>query len=659
MTSAALLVCIMAVAGVPVVEVAEVQLAAQQGDAVLLAPRVLAHEDAREALTLEAAQQQMGGPAWGPLAEVAVTPFSRSAFFLAARVRGGGRPEQLVLEMVYPLIDQVDLVVTSSNGDRRVQRGGTAMPSISPELSHEHPAFLVDVGAHEDVTLMWRVHNRGAMVLDARLWSRTAFERYQHDRMLLLGLLYGLLVAAIVYSMALWVLVRDSSYARFVAFLGSVTLLALILDGLAQPLLWPQSHWWAIQSRPVMVSFAALLALRFGDQFLSIGVHAPRHHAWSRRMEALNVATMALCLVLPYLHALSLAVVVMLVSLAVGALAGARCIQLGVPYAGTLMTGVGVLAASIAATGAGPLLHPFVALPAQHALRGGACVLALVFSTALGRRLRLVEEARMRAQEAALAAESRARENVERLNAELEDRVQGRTRELVALNQRKDDLVASVSHDFRTPLAVIRQNLQTIARDLPDISHEDLKMLVDGAARQETRLSRMCAGLLDLARLKDRGILRQAVDAENVMRAVVEGLRPAADEHGVALHWKLIPPLDDVQGDADRLEQALQNLVDNALKFTPAGGSVTVTALAGDGGGVSFHVEDTGPGIPPDALAHLFEPFYQVPGAQAARPGSGLGLAIVRAVATAHGGQVQVHSRTGGGTIFELNIPAG
>lgn len=265
---------------------------------------------------------------------------------------------------------------------------------------------------------------------------------------------------------------------------------------------------------------------------------------------------------------------------------------------------------------------------------------------------------------AAALVNTRAYEEVEALNQDLELRVQERTRELreaneelALLNQRKDELVATVSHDFRSPLAIIRQNVQTLLRDLGGMDKDDLRHFLEGVARQEDRLTSMCTNLLDLARLKQTRAPDERVDVLRLAEGLLEGFEVKAAEAGVDLGLERLPEAPViVRGDQGRLGQVLQNLVDNALKFTPRGGQVRIRLAPEPGAGPRLRIEvrDTGCGVPADALPRLFEPFFQVPRQTHVGQGSGLGLAIAKAVIDAHGGEIFVYSAEGEGTTFVI-----
>ncbi len=268
---------------------------------------------------------------------------------------------------------------------------------------------------------------------------------------------------------------------------------------------------------------------------------------------------------------------------------------------------------------------------------------------------------------AAALVNTLAFEAVERLNRELEKRVVARTAELEQknhelnlLNERKDELVATISHDFRSPLAVIRQNVQTILRDLPRMHRDDVRAFLEGVSRQEDRLTALCTNLLDLQKLKHRAGPQEKVDVADIARRLVADLEGRAREAGVELVLDVeegTPAL--VRGDPDRLGQVVQNLVDNALKFTGRGGRVSVTLKRGEEPHrLLVEIKDDGCGVPEEALPRLFEPFFQVPTNAHAGQGSGLGLAIVKAVVDAHGGDVKVSSVEGQGTTFAVGLPA-
>ncbi len=233
------------------------------------------------------------------------------------------------------------------------------------------------------------------------------------------------------------------------------------------------------------------------------------------------------------------------------------------------------------------------------------------------------------------------------------------TRRVQAAQKSQRDFVANVSHELKTPLTSIQGFAQAILDGTAD-SQQALRQSAEVIYAEATRLHRMVLDLLDLARL-DAGVLELKmgpVDMVALLSHVVERFTPAASAAGVQLSVQASPRLPSLLGDGDRLAQVFINLVDNALKFTPAGGAVTLRA-AHDRGEVHISVSDTGRGIPAEALPHVFERFYR---ADAARRGGeghgfGLGLAIAKEITEAHGGRISVRSAEGRGTAFIVHLP--
>jgi signal transduction histidine kinase len=214
----------------------------------------------------------------------------------------------------------------------------------------------------------------------------------------------------------------------------------------------------------------------------------------------------------------------------------------------------------------------------------------------------------------------------------------------------RDEMMGVVAHDLRNPLAAI----VTLAAVLRKTGAEDeIVTEIEHAAR---RMSRLIQDIIDVTRLEaGRLTLEQAkLSAIELLSEAIEKQRPLAS--AVSLEYRLDPgaAVPDIWVDSDRLLQVFENLIGNAIKFTPPGGRVTVGATAREQD-VLFRVADTGMGIEADDLSHVFDRFWQAPGAK--RRGAGLGLAIVKGIVEAHGGDVWVESKPGQGSTFFFTIP--
>jgi signal transduction histidine kinase len=219
-------------------------------------------------------------------------------------------------------------------------------------------------------------------------------------------------------------------------------------------------------------------------------------------------------------------------------------------------------------------------------------------------------------------------------------------------------LVASVSHDLRTPIT----NLRLITEGLEDgiFEPERSRELLRSISAQVRALGLLIDDLFELSRL-EAGDIRwsmQQVRLEELVHETLETMRPQADESGISMRSELARELRPARGNPEQLQRVLFNLIQNAIRHTPADGSVVVRAWPAKDLAVEIEVADTGDGIDPAADGRLFEPFVQGPSRVEGQAGSaGLGLAIARAIVEAHGGHIWV-AHAGPGTQIRFSLPA-
>jgi signal transduction histidine kinase len=226
------------------------------------------------------------------------------------------------------------------------------------------------------------------------------------------------------------------------------------------------------------------------------------------------------------------------------------------------------------------------------------------------------------------------------------------------LDRLKDDFVATVSHELRTPLTSMMGFLEMIREGEAGELNDEQKRFLAIVYRSSERLQRLVGDLLFVARLDANGLQLQFGDAQldDIVRDAVESSGALARSREVSLVAELeeVPP---VSGDKERLSQLVGNLISNALKFTSAGGRVTVRTFV-DGSHAVIEVEDDGIGIPEAEQDRLFQRFFRSSTAtEQAIPGTGLGLVISRAIAEAHGGTIDVRSEEGAGACFRVELP--
>lgn len=338
----------------------------------------------------------------------------------------------------------------------------------------------------------------------------------------------------------------------------------------------------------------------------------------------------------------------------------------------TLPNGTPLLIGRIRAPSAGGdyLIELGTSLAAAEALRDHLLsilalilpILALLAATGsyflVGRALRPVDEMTQTAASISIGDLNarlpvpRTGDALERLSVALNEML-GRLRESLQISQR---FLADASHELRTPLTIVKGELEALVSS-PECGPVMLDAL--GSVLEEVeRLKHLVEGLMAISRLDAGDAKRELVhiDLMELVANTTEQMRLVAEDAGISLVYADLQSVP-VMGDRGRLQQVIVNLLDNAIKYTPRGGTVRINTLQSGREGV-LEIRDTGIGIPSEAIAHVFERFYRVDDARSRDSGGvGLGLAIVKAICNAHGASIEVRSTVGVGSRFSIRLP--
>jgi signal transduction histidine kinase len=238
-------------------------------------------------------------------------------------------------------------------------------------------------------------------------------------------------------------------------------------------------------------------------------------------------------------------------------------------------------------------------------------------------------------------------------------RIAAQNRELKLLDSLKDDFVASVSHELRTPLTSIRGYIELLLDQESGPLNETQRTFLTVVERNTERQMKLVADLLLVAQIgtdNDLQLALERVEVGTLVEEAIEAARPTAEAKGIALDFATDNKSASVFGDAAKLAQVMDNLIANAIKFTPEG--CVRVRLSSDANEAVIDVIDTGIGIPPHEQARLFERFFRTTAANTnAIQGTGLGLSIARAITNAHGGAIKLNNSSSQGTIFRLTLP--
>ena len=304
-----------------------------------------------------------------------------------------------------------------------------------------------------------------------------------------------------------------------------------------------------------------------------------------------------------------------------------------------------------------------LSLPSTLVLIAAAVVGAMVIFYSPRRRLRALEYAAQRLGGGDLTARAphRGGDEIARVAAafnQMAAELQTRDAALRTSDTLRRQMMADVSHELKTPLTAMRGFIETLRMPEVSLDADRRNRYFETIDRETRRLERIVKDLLDLARYEAGGVVlqRRVFDIERLFGNVAGRHERDAHAKGVAIRIHVDAQADQIVADPDRIEQAIENLVGNALRHTPAGGTITLSATQARGD-ATLSVSDTGAGIPPAHLPHVFERFYKADTARAAEStGSGLGLSITKAIIERHGGTIRVASQPGN-TTFTIVLP--
>lgn len=547
------------------------------------------------------------------------------------------------VELPWAVVDSVERYAPAPDGGWLVARAGEGVPFAAWEIPHRTPAFTLPVGANAETTLHLRVAGDDTMLLSLVLWSVPAFVAKEGRENLGFGFYYGALAALVLYNLIQFFAIRDRVYLYYVLTIGSFGLYQLCLDGFAYRHFWPGSPAWALRSLHVFAGLSGLASGLFSRRFLMTWRYLPALDRWLRRAAAPIALALVAC-VLTSIPVMIRVVGIVIVGCAFTFLPAALVTWRGGYRAARFYLfawgGIGLAVVVHAARGFGFAADGFVV---SHAMQLGVFSTALTLSLVLADRVNLLQ-----------AALGESLGEKERLLHALEER----SAEVEAANRHKSEFLAHMSHELRTPLnAVIGFSRVLLRRVFGPLTEKQAEYLQDIHTSGQHLLS-LITDILDLSRIEaGRTELEPArFDLRAAIEQSVLLVRERASRGEIRLATEIDATVGDWVGDGRKIRQVLINLLANAVKFTPAGGSVTLRAVA-DEGEATIAVVDDGIGIAAADQERIFEPFRQAGSRDGRREGTGLGLTLVRKLVELHGGRVTLASEPGKGSTFTVTLP--
>ena len=576
--------------------------------------------------------------------------YTRSAYWL--RLDLDYRPQRAtgqqnwLLELAYPPLDHVDLYLPDGRGGFALaSRSGDAWPFSQRQIKQSSYLFELQLQPQQPLRLYLRLQTEGSLQAPLTLWAPHAYLEEMPRHTYLLGIIYGVMLVMLLYNLFIYLSVRDASYFYYIFYIAAIGLYQASANGVGTQFLWPDSPTWGNAAPPFLLGATALC----GAQFVRTFLHTREFSLWMDRALRLlmvcGLLMIGLTLTVGYALPLKFAPYVALLFTGLCFSAGVMAWRRKMRQARYFLLAwsaflLGALVYTLMSLGVLPSM--FLTL---HASQIGAAMEVALLSLALADRINVMKDER------------------EQILTEASAKLRGLNDQLAASNRLKDEFLATITHELRTPMNGVIGALELI-NTLPLSAEQAQYQHI--AAQSARDMLQMVNDILLLTELQAGKL--QAGCAPFSLNALLEGLRQRfagrAAAKGLAFALELDARLPaSVEGDAERLSQCLGYLLDNAIKFTARGHvQLHLDWLAETESQVQLRirVSDSGVGFAAGAVGDLYQHFQQVDGSLTREYGGlGIGLAICRQLVALQGGSLRHSSVPGQGSEFQLELNLG
>ncbi len=536
---------------------------------------------------------------------------------------------------------ELECYIPTGNGGNLVKKAYPGMSNSAKDIAYRNYVFMLDLEPGSEETIYVKARLDSAIYMVLKIWHPSVFFLMSRIEQLFIGLFVGIMFIMAFYNFFLFLSFRDSSYLLFISFIICLSILQLNNHHLLSEWL-PAVAGYEITLTTVFKQLSFVSFLLFASAFLTIGKHFPRFNKTFAVIVCLVVGTGLLSFTSGFFRTLNSILLgcsgILIVIIAVMILKKRDRAAAFFLVAMAALIGFGVLVLVPAEKyyiKALSFLVPFF-------IDIGGLLMVSLLSFGLAYRI-----------------------GVLRKEKERNDRAQ----ELEGLKSR---FFSNISHEFRTPLTLISGPLEDLLSRCEDTEQ---KRTYEMMRRNTGRMLRLVNQLLDLSKLES-GKMKMRVcerDLIPLLSGIIECFRPITTQGRQTLSFQADENEIRVFMDRDKIEQIVLNILANAVKFTPAGGSIAIRARAGRSTGsqkrfpegcAEISITNSGPGIPPEDLERVFDQFYQADNAAAqSHLGSGIGLALVKELVSLHRGTVEVKSdhedSNAGLTTFTVRLPLG
>jgi signal transduction histidine kinase len=573
--------------------------------------------------------------------------YSNSAFWLKVvltyRPVNPGAMTDWLLELAYPPMDYVDLYLPDASGHMSLAwQTGDMLPFASRQIKQNNYLFDLNLQPNQPQTVYLRLASHGSIQAPLTVWSSHAYIEDQPGRLYILGMIYGVLAGMLVYNLFIFLSVRDRSYLYYILYITCFGLYQVSVNGAGIEFFWPDNPWWA----NVSTTFLIAAAILFASQFSRTLLQTPKLGRWLdiplMLMMVCAGTIMVLSLVADYGLALrlvtGLVLIFTLVVFLIGIIAGLKGQRVARYFilAWTAFLAGGVINAVMLL---GFLPNTFLTM---YSSQIGSVIEVALLSLALADRINSM------------------RDQQEKITAQASREQAALNQQLAISNRLKDEFLATLTHELRTPMNGVIGSLELMQLEG---AQADIELYRQTAAESAQNMMGIVNGILTLTELQ-----AGRLDARNEMFSlrhllfqVRSGYEPQAREKGLTMSVDVDEAMpDSLMGDAGKLRQCLECLVDNAVKFTSQGTvKIRVSGPCEDLRHVRLLIDviDTGIGFSQLDDATLYQTFFQVDGSMTRQHGGlGIGLAICRQLIELQGGRLSHSSEPGTGSQFRLSL---
>lgn len=608
---------------------------------------------------------------------------TRSTIWLRLELKNSSdQPVERLLELGSAAYMNVQFHAPAADGGYTAVTSGRVLPFASRAYPNRFFVFPISLPAHAEQTFYVRVKSN-AVVLPAKLWTAAAFHRHERLDYAAQGIYFGVATAMLLFNLFLFAVMRDRMYLWYLVAPGTVALTMAEQSGLAKEFFWPNLPSWSLVAMNTGYMLAPLTLTVFTRRMLDTATSAPR---WDRYLKILSSLYLlgVTGLLLDSEQVAPLAAWLGLIGLGSILGCGIYCAVLRVRSAYFFVAAYSVMLISAVLYAMRSLSMLSSNTLMAQSLQFGSALEMIILALALADRFFQIRLESVRAGRTAFAAQTQLIDVLQTSERQLEQRVSESTNELsnafrelqaaqshLVESQRRategeksalqamaaqQQFIAMVSHEFRSPLAVIDNSAQLLARTLTMQTDSKAAALVARIRRGTVRLAQFLDSCLTQDRLRDVDRLQcvAPIDVAALANGASESAQLLAEQHRILT--EVAPDLPPLQGDAELMRILLANLLSNSIKYSKCDCEIRLRATHVDDKHI-FEVIDQGSGIPPDEMPDLFKK-YQRGRLAAGKPGAGLGLALCRQIVKLHGGHIQVQSTQDVGTRVLIEIPA-